>query len=193
MHTTIGLNRALTRAILTLTFLLAACAGRLYAQTAERPKPGPEHQKLAVWVGDWAYEGESKATPLGPAGEIKGTESSRLILDGFVWEDNWRDEPMGGHAGRGLILMRYDPEKQAFVDYWFGNDGSFSSTIHTVKGNVWTGLGTQTDAKGRRYQAKYVRTLAADAKTIHTVAAYSADNGKTWMPWWEITGKKANP
>jgi uncharacterized protein (TIGR02246 family) len=36
------------------------------AQSAAQPKPGPEHEHLEVWVGDWNYEGVGQESPFYP-------------------------------------------------------------------------------------------------------------------------------
>jgi len=36
------------------------------ALAADQPKPGPEHKKLEMRVGQWNYEGTSAASPFGP-------------------------------------------------------------------------------------------------------------------------------
>jgi len=38
----------------------------LPSNRTSRRKPGPELQKLQLWVGEWTYEGESPTTFLGP-------------------------------------------------------------------------------------------------------------------------------
>lgn len=163
------------------------------ANVAALPKsPGPEHKQLQVWVGDWAYEGESKESPFGPAGKMKGTESAKMILDGFFFEDRWDDQPLDGVAARGLTYLRYDPATKTYVDYSFANDGTFGSTTNTVNGNVWTGLGTQTDATGKVYKTRFLRILSADGKRGDLKAEYSADDGKSWMTWWEATNRKVS-
>jgi hypothetical protein len=59
--------------VLAVVILLAAVcwAGTAFAQQPSRPpKPSPEHQKLQLWFGEWAYEGESQTTFLGPGGKF---------------------------------------------------------------------------------------------------------------------------
>ena len=178
----------------TLFLTVTLCAvgmDKLYAQPSKQPKPGPEHKKMEVWVGDWAYEGESKTSPFGPAGKMKGKESSKMILDGFFWQDEWQDETVSGEAGRGITLLRYDSGTKAYLDYSFSSDGTFGSTTNTVNGHVWTGLGTQTDPKGKVYRTRFVRTLSGDGKTSQMKAEYSED-GESWKLWWELKNKKVS-
>ena len=43
----------------------------LSGQAPPMPKPGPEHQRLGVFVGNWTFTGEMK---LGPMGQVSGLE-----------------------------------------------------------------------------------------------------------------------
>ena len=49
-----------------LAFVTLVGASALRAQAPEPPKPGPEHQKLAYFVGRWNIEGTVQASPMGP-------------------------------------------------------------------------------------------------------------------------------
>lgn len=158
-------------------------------EPTEGSAAGPEQKKMEVWVGNWTYEGEAKASPWGPAGKMKGRESSRMILNGFVYQDEWRDEVEPAKWVDGITLLRYAPELKAYVDYTFASDGSGGMTTNTVSGNVWTGLGAQTDTAGKRYQTRFVRVLADDGKTSQMKAEYSED-GQSWSTWWELTNRK---
>ena len=78
--------------IATLLGLLALSAVNFQAQAAEQPKPGPEHKKMEVAVGQWNYEGSAEASPFGPAGRFKGRETARMVLGGFFLESQEQDK-----------------------------------------------------------------------------------------------------
>src|SRR5438128_9471790 len=40
------------------------------------PQPGPEHKKLAYFVGKWTSEAELKPSPFGPGGKYLATETA---------------------------------------------------------------------------------------------------------------------
>ncbi len=47
----------------------------LWAQAPpQMPKPGPEHQRLHYFVGDWETITEAKPSPFGPGGKITAKE-----------------------------------------------------------------------------------------------------------------------
>ncbi|HEX9637557.1 MAG TPA: hypothetical protein VGB99_08495, partial [Acidobacteriota bacterium] len=39
-------------------------------QTQQPPQPGPEHQRLGYFAGQWRFEGEMKEGPMGPGGPV---------------------------------------------------------------------------------------------------------------------------
>src|SRR5262245_7092038 len=117
-----------TAAIRTVTIRLAfiamlgsflQSANLAHAQIQDRPKPGPEHKKLEVWAGEWAYEGSLKETPMGPGGKFAGRETIRWILDGLFMESKAKDK--GVYGGKemtyeGLVIRWYDPVTKSYKD-----------------------------------------------------------------------------
>ena len=65
------------RTVIIATFLLLT-AYALFAQTPPQvPKPGPEHQPLHCYVGDWKTEAGSKAERLRPRRKIHRYQPQR--------------------------------------------------------------------------------------------------------------------
>ena len=60
----------------------------LAQQSSQPARPGPEIAKMAVYAGQWRYEGESEPGPSGPADRYSGYAIGKLILNGFYFE--WR-------------------------------------------------------------------------------------------------------
>ena len=171
---------------------LASSATSLCGEAVVQPKPGPEHKKLEIAVGEWNYEGEAKTSPFGPAGKFRGKNTSRMVLNGFFVETRWEDKSDVNYVAQGIILRGYDATKKTYVDYGFENDGSVTPSSMTVSGNTWTGMGTRRDNKGKVYQMKFTLTYSADGKSTAEKAEYSGDNGKTWMTFYELTNKKVS-
>ncbi len=69
-----------------LVCILATVAFASRGAAQDQPKPGPEHQKMAMAVGEWTYEGNGEASPFGPPGKFKGKLSNRMVLGGFFLE-----------------------------------------------------------------------------------------------------------
>jgi hypothetical protein len=170
---------------LPFAVLLLVGPAPLLAQPA---KPGPEIKKLETWVGTWTYEGEAKATPLGAAAKIAGTETVRTIAGGFGLE--WKAEEKGAFgAVQWSETDVFDPVTKTYLYFGVQNDGTLWSGSNTIVGNTWKTTGTQT-VKGTRYQTRADSTLSADGKSWTQKFELSTD-GKNWMPWMEIRMTKS--
>ena len=159
----------------------------------EAPKPAPEMQKYKAFLGEWTYDGEAKATPIGKAGKMSGKSSNRLILGGFVMESRWRDEvnPDVGVLD-GMDLHSYDAKNKTYVVHYYDSMGGISSGTETVNGHTWTGSGSFTGPKGENVKARNKAVLSADGNTITGTWELSVDDGNTWLPWFALTSKKAH-
>ncbi len=52
----------------------------LWAQAPpQMPKPGPEHQRLHYFVGDWETITEAKPSPFGPGGKITAKDHNVML------------------------------------------------------------------------------------------------------------------
>jgi hypothetical protein len=186
-------RRSIKFTLITLSWLFVLSAGFVQAQIPDRPKSGPDDKKLEVWVGDWQYEGVINDTPSGPGGKYAGKLTCRMTLDDLFLET--RAEDKGVYGGKemvyqGINVQWYDSVTKTYIARGFDNDGIVSSRITTVNGNTWIGTGTGIDRKGKTGKSKSSLTFSSDGKTYTTKGELSTDDGKTWMPWWEETGKR---
>ncbi len=112
-------------------------AGTLFAQTPEQPRPGPEVQKLAYFVGEWKFEGDSKESAFGPAGKFSGTETCEWFAGGFQVICR---SAATGPAGKitGLSIFAYDGEKKQYTVYGIDSTGFSLLASGTVSGDTWT-------------------------------------------------------
>lgn len=181
-------------ALLAVSCLFLQSAGVVQAQIQDRPKPGPEHLKLAAWVGEWTYEGVLMDTPLGPGGKFVGHESVRWILDGLFLE--FRDKDKGVYGGKestyeGVIILWYDPVAKTYKVHSFDNDGFVGMGVVThQRGSDWTASGTGTNSKGKTTKTRHATTFSFDGKTRTSKCEISLDDGKTWSTYYELTMKK---
>jgi hypothetical protein len=162
------------------------------AQSGDQPSPGPEHKKLESRVGKWEYEGEAQATPFGPAGKFSGVETSRMVLNGFFLENHWEDKSNTGYVAAGIVLTGYDAAKKSFADHAFENDGSATSSVVTIEGTSWKSEGNRTDREGKSYKTKWTSSVSEDGMTGKSKSEYSTDDGKTWLPFFELTSKRVS-
>ena len=102
--------------------LIAAAGTRATAQ--DLPKPGPEHDVLKKWVGNW----DATITMMGM--ESKGTSTYKLELGGLWLTSNFEGE-FGGMKLSGRGMDSYDAGKKKYVGVWVD---SFSTTAMTLEG-----------------------------------------------------------
>jgi Protein of unknown function (DUF1579) len=109
------------------------------AQAPQPPKPGPEHQRLAYFVGKWTGEGEMKPGPMGPGGKMSSSDNCEWFDGRFaVICHSEGKSPMGSFKGLGIIS--YSPEEKVYTYYSVDNTGmTMASVPHgTVQGDTWT-------------------------------------------------------
>jgi hypothetical protein len=106
------------------------------AQTAP-PKPGPEHKRMERMVGQWTYAGEAKASPLGPAGKITGSETCEWFQGGFALVCRSKGTGPKGPS-TGMSVVGYDPGQKTYTYYMTSSQGDNFFIRGQLKGNVWT-------------------------------------------------------
>jgi len=156
-------------------------------QAQAPPTPGPEHKKLAIWVGDWTYEADVKATPLGPASKVSGKVTVRPALGGFFVEWNGEDKGPAG-PGRWHEIDGYDPATKKYMWFTFASDGGLQTVTYTIDGTNLPYAGTQVSG-GSRYQIKGTVVFAADFMSNVEKREISLD-GQTWVPFIQFKGTK---
>lgn len=161
----------------------------LWAQTTA-PKPDPELKKLGVMVGHWTYEGEYKASQLGPAGKAKGEEFIQWILGGFFLQDLEIEKGALGET-RMALLYAYDPASKNIVGNGLATDGGSALGIAKVSGNAITFEGKFIFG-GKENLVRIVYTVATNLTTMTQKAEMSVD-GKVWTPFLEATFTKVKP
>ncbi|MBI4474551.1 MAG: DUF1579 family protein [Acidobacteria bacterium] len=159
---------------LALVILVCGFTAVLIAQAPPTPpQPGPEHKKLAYFVGKWTLETETKANEFVPAGKGTGTETYTLGPGGFYVE---RRSEIGKVKAFGI--MAYDSHAKAYTYSYGNNAGGVGTASGSVNGNTWTwtvedklfgkavkGRLTVTTSSPTHYTQKYEMV---DAKGIYT-------------------------
>lgn len=161
-----------------VTFALGLALPQLRAGEAP-PKPGPEHQKLAMFAGKWKGEMSNFETPFGPAGKATGAYEGRLVHGGFHVEIRGKGRsPIGGLSWTEIYY--FDPIKNSYGNFYFDSIGGVGVAEGTNDGNTWTFTWDQR-AKDKIYKGKNVITFAADGKSSSHELTYSED-GTSWKP-----------
>lgn len=168
-----------------LPLLLFAVSTQAVAQP---PQPGADAKKLEAWVGTWRYEGETKASALGPAAKISGTQTGRMVMNGFALE--WKGEEKSQFGGVQWGEMDvYDAPSKSYLYFGYQSDGMTWSGSNVVRGDTWKATGTITN-KGTSYKVRGEWSFSADGRIVTWSQEISAD-GRLWAPSIQLTMTKA--
>ena len=103
----------MSRTTLAAALVVLVAVGGAVAQEGA-PKPAPEHKRLAYFAGTWNFQGEAKASPMGPGGPITFKETCELMEGGFALVCRSEGKgPMG--PTKSVSIMSYDVEKKAYT------------------------------------------------------------------------------
>jgi hypothetical protein len=172
---------------LLVIVVVLAFAVPCLAQTAQPPKPGPEVQKLAYYVGTWKTEGETKAGPFGPAGKLSSTDTCEWFAGGF--HIVCRGEGTGPSGKRtSLGIEAYDVEAKVYVYNGIDSFGENEGAKGSLTGNTWTWL---WDGKAAGKPAKYRYTEVQVSPTSYTFKVEYSVAGGPWTVVQEGKSTKA--
>jgi Protein of unknown function (DUF1579) len=126
--------------LLAISALLSVAGIHGVAAQGQQPaKPGPEHQRLAYFVGKWKAEGEVKPGPMGPGGKITSNDSCEWYQGHYsVLCRSHGTTPMGPSTSLGIL--GYNTEEKVYTYYAVDNSGMNMATVPkgTVQGDTWT-------------------------------------------------------
>jgi hypothetical protein len=144
---------------------------------AQPPKPGPEVQKLAYWVGTWKSEGEVKVGDLShPAGKFSSTDTCEWFAGGF--HVVCRGEGTGPRGKMTDLLIRaYDTEAQVYTEYFISSRGETERDKMTLTGNTWMSTWEGQEA-GK--PAKFRFTQVQESPTSYTFKVEESVAGGLW-------------
>lgn len=164
--------------VIVLLTLVAPCVALAQATSAQPPKPGPEHQKLAAFVGSWTIEEEVTENPFRPAEKWSGKITAEWFSGNFavVRHADGRGSVSGEFHGLGVIA--YDGSAKTYTGYAVNNMGTnFFFDNGSISGDVMT-ASWETKVNGKTYKFRgTLKGLGSDKNTF--IEEYSED-GKTW-------------
>jgi hypothetical protein len=169
--------------------VIAASVVTIAAQAPAAPKPGPEVQALAAFVGNWTFSGEMKPGAMGPGGKITATDRVTWLPGGFFIERKFEGN-MAGMDMKGTEIYGYDAARKTYTYVGFDSMGGTASGTMTAKGNVWSSSGT-TNMGGVASRERCTLTFGPGNTTLDVKCASSADGGKTFNPSVEGKATKA--
>ena len=160
-----------------LVIVVLAFAVPCLAQPAQPPKPGPEVQKLAYYLGTWKTEAEVKVgSPLYPVGKYSGTDTCEWFAGGFHLVCRGEGTgPAGKNTSLGILA--YDAEAKVYTYYGISSIGETESGKMTVTGNTWT---STSEGKMADKPAKFRFTEVQVSPTSYTFKFETSVAGGPW-------------
>jgi len=158
------------------------------AQAQQPPKPGPEHQRLAYFVGNWKAEGEIKPGPMGPGGKISSSDSCEWF-EGHYSVICRSDGTTPSGPTKSIGILGYNPEEKVYTYYGVDNSGMNMASV--PKGKLQGGTWTYTDEGtmgGQKYKSRVV-IKELSPKSYSFRMDIQGPDGK-WMPMMESMNTK---
>ena len=158
--------------------LLVAVAAVIGAQApGQPPKPGPEVQKLAYFLGTWKYEGETKASDFGPAGKFSGEESCEWFTGGYQLVCHFNETSAIGKA-TGMNILAYDAEEKVYTYYSISSRGENLLGKGTFAGGT---MNTAWEGKIGGKAAKVRGTIVQVSPASYTFKMEGSVGGGPWV------------
>jgi hypothetical protein len=170
--------------VCVLSFMIV----RLTAQAPQPPKPGPEHQRLAYYVGTWTSEGEIKPGPFGPGGKMSSTDNCEWFEGRFAVVCRSEGKtPMG--PMKSLGILGYSSEEKVYTYYGVDSSGMIMTTVPrgTVKEDTWTY--TDESVMGGKKVKSRVTIKELSPKSYSFKMELQGEDGK-WTTMMESTQTK---
>ncbi len=136
-----------------VTFVVLSASSSVVLTQPPPMKPGAEHKRIGYFVGQWNFQGEAKASPMGPAGKISTSETCEWFAGGFQLVCRTKGTSPRGPA-TGHSVMSYDPTRKSYTYYAISSLGDSIFVRGQVDGKVWTWLDETTmDGKAVKIRA----------------------------------------
>ncbi len=124
------------------------------------PKPGPEHAKLAYFVGKWVSEGDMKPSPYGPGGKFTFTETCEWYSGNFAVVCNSEGQMLGATI-KGHSIMSYDVGESNYVYFETNSMGENTVSHGAVVGDTWTWTG-ENKMNGKTIHSRFTLKRLSD-------------------------------
>ena len=154
---------------------------------AQQPpsSPGPQHERLGVFVGKWKSdgptyaEGQSNETLKASTVRMRSDDTFEWLPGGFFLVHHW-DGMVGKQPFRGLEIIGYDESSRSYSSRFFDDQGNCPVYRITEHDGVWT-------YTGDRQCATFTFDSTGDSMTIHW--DWSLD-GVDWKPVCDLKAVK---
>jgi hypothetical protein len=141
-----------------------------------KPKPGPEHEKLALLIGRWQTRGNTIVTASQPAIAFSGTDSYAW-LEGGLFVLHQVDVMMGDRPVIGVETIWHDPSSGTYRSHFVDADGATSGYEARLEGRTWT-MVSEID--------RFSGSFSEDGKVL-TGRWERRSGSSNWGPWMDVT------
>jgi hypothetical protein len=175
--------------VLTACVVASICGPNgIAAQAPQAPKPGPEHAKLAYFVGKWTAEGEVKPGPMGPGGKFTSTDNCEWF-EGRYSVICHSEGTMPTGPSKSIGILGYSPEEKVYTYYGVDNSAMTMASVPkgTITGDTWTYFDEGTMG-GKKYKSRVVIKELSPTSYSFKLDMQGPD-GK-WMPMMESKNTK---
>jgi len=147
-------------------------------------KPGPEVQKLAIFVGTWTTEGTIAQGPWGMGGKFTATDTSDWLDGNFfiVGHSEAKMPPEIGGDSKGTSYIGYSTDENVYTMDSFNSQGRRETMKGTVSGDTWTWTGSQVYGGQDIKQRMTIKILSPSS---HSMKFEVSVDGTNWMPFME--------
>ena len=146
--------------LITLAAIMLATITATAQNPSGPPKPGPEVEKLKIFLGNWKTTGDIKASPMGPAGSFTGTSKNAWMPGGFFIEVHGAGDLGAMGKFTNMAYLGHDPENKVYTYDEFASTGEHTMAKGTVEGDTWTWT---TDYKmgGKEMKGRYTEKITS--------------------------------
>ena len=137
------------------------------AAMAELAKPGPEHERLQVFLGEWTTRTKAWYDPAQPPAESGGSATYASVLGGRFVRADYRGDMMG-MPFTGELTLGYDKARKQYVSTWCD---TLSTALEVSRGSC-SEDGKVFTLTGETYDPS-LKTLAPSK---HVTTVVSADS-----------------
>lgn len=143
----------------------------------EASKPGPEHAKLKMRVGNWKVAGTFYMAPGAPPMKTEATSNIRPLMEGRYFREQYAGDFMGMKF-TGIGYFGYDKGAKKYFSTWIDSMSTGlmrSDGVVDASGDVITYIGEYFDPqRNTTVKQKYVLTLKSrktHSSTMYEIAA----------------------
>jgi hypothetical protein len=168
--------------------LASAAGAQVAAAQGQEPKPGPEHKRLAFYVGKWSTEGEVKSGPMGPGGTMKSTDTCEWFEGRFSVVCRYEGTGPTGPS-KGIGILGYNPEEKVYTYYGVDNSSMNMASVPkgTVTGDTWTYTDEGTMG-GKKFKTRVTIKEVSPTQQSFRMEMQGPDG--RWMPMVESKSTK---